>query len=118
MAKQRHEHLRFQHNTPMYGVHICKYCGMDYCPPPGSKPDFCDLKQLKKKRLEQEKITKAKFIDVTEVHGRGGNAGKFRWECPKCRENKAVECRFNLVRNKINIEWPCRFCGTELFLKK
>jgi len=47
MEKQRHEHLRFQHGSPMYGVHICKHCGCDYYVSPGSKPDFCNPKKLK-----------------------------------------------------------------------
>ena len=62
-------------------------------------------------------MIKAILIKKTLVSGRGSNPEKFRWECPKCRKNKEPECRFNLSRKKINIEWPCRFCGTKLFLE-
>ena len=55
----------------------------------------------------------AKFIGVT--YTRGGK--KFRWECPRCRDDDhQPECRFNLSpKRKIH---KCRFCGVELKLIK
>ncbi len=54
MTKQRHEHLRFQHGNPMYGVHICKHCGMDYYVSPGTKSGFCDPKRIKENKKTQK----------------------------------------------------------------
>lgn len=56
---------------------------------------------------------KAKFIGSTQNKGL-----KHRWECPNCRKKKSAECRFNLSPKRTGGKHNCRFCGTELELKK
>ena len=43
MKKQKHEHLRWEFNCRIYGVHICKHCGEAYC-----GDGFCDPKKIQK----------------------------------------------------------------------
>lgn len=60
-------------------------------------------------------MVKAKFIGGTWIRG----VGKDRWECPNCRNDpNQPECRFNLSSKKRGKTHKCRFCGTELLLKK
>ena len=59
-------------------------------------------------------MIQAKFIGDTVVAGRE----KHRWECPLCRANNNSECRFSLSPFKENKVHKCRFCGTEILLKK
>jgi transcription elongation factor Elf1 len=59
-------------------------------------------------------MIKAKYIGRTQVRG----SWKNRWECPHCRANKEPECRFNLSPDKDNKIHKCRFCGTNLLLKR
>jgi len=64
-------------------------------------------------------ILKAKLITQTFVNSRGGNGEKYRWECPHCKIDPIKgECRFNLDRTKINIDWTCRFCKNKIRLEK
>jgi len=57
-------------------------------------------------------MIQAKFIGDTMCKQ------KHRWECPLCRANKKAECRFSLSRAKEGKSHKCRFCKTELLLKK
>jgi len=43
--KQKHEHLRWVHGNPVYGVHVCKHCGEEYW---GN--GYCNPKKIKKKK--------------------------------------------------------------------
>ena len=59
-------------------------------------------------------MIQAKFIGNTVIGGRD----KKRWECPMCRANNKPECRFSLSPFKENKIHKCRFCKTDLLLKK
>jgi len=63
---------------------------------------------------EMDNYVEAVFIGETWVRGKL----KHRWECPVCRKNNEPECRFNLSPDKDGKIWKCRFCGTQLLLKR
>ena len=53
--KQRHEHGGWAFNCRIYGVHRCKHCGANYWLRPGEKADFCDPKNVKRKKIKTRK---------------------------------------------------------------
>jgi hypothetical protein len=56
---------------------------------------------------------RGKFIKETWVRG----CKKHRWECQYCKENNAIECRFNLDPKKDNTFHKCKFCKNMILLE-